>query len=369
MQKHQSVKVQKIRSETDWNSLTLVQKRAIILGIASRDEMPKAPGQNHRNHIASWEAVETFGNENVAEEWLIQKRWNGVVRCPKCNSDNIRRNDKVRLSMRFFCRPCRRYFSVKSGTMMHNSKLPLFKWALAMYENTSVNLKGISALKLHHSVKVTYSTAWHLNHRIRASQVGGIPENFRGPVEVDECHIGGKAKTMSKSRYRKLKDMGLLGGGARHMTHVIAMRDRATGMVVAEVLPTLQKSTVQAFILKHTYPDTVVYTDEARYYIGLDRPHARVNHKAKVYADGEVTTNSIESMWATIKMAIRATFHNVSPKHVERYVFEFVGKHNARPLDTIDQMTMIVRNMEGKRLPYAELTKWTGDNRYTVIVE
>ena len=331
--------------------------------------MAKAPRQNHRGKIDVFEAGEFFGTDERAEEWLIQKRWNGDVRCPKCNSDRIRRNDKARLSMRFFCNPCRRYCSVKTGTMMHNSKLPLKKWAWALYENSSVNLKGISALKLHNTIRISYKTAWYMEHRIRGSLVGGIPEKFRGRVEVDECHIGGKAESMSKPRYRKLKDMGLLGGGARHMTHVIAMRDRATGMVVAEVLPTLQKSTVQAFIEKHTYPDTVVYTDEARYYKGLNRPHATVNHKAHQYADGEVTTNGIESLWSTIKTAIRATYHNISPKHVDRYVDEFVGRHNTRPLGTIDQMTEIVRNMEGRRLTYDELTKWTGDNRYTVIVE
>ena len=349
--------------------LTPTQIRGIMLDIAREENEMKAPGRHSRKSIDVFEASEMFSTESKAEEWFIQTRCNGDVRCPKCNSDNIRRNDKVRMSMRFFCRPCRRYFSVKSGTVMHDSKLPLRKWGWILYENSSTNLKGISAMKMHRSIRISYKSAWSVGHKVRAYMVGGIPEKFNGPVQVDEAFIGGKAKNMSASRWKKLKGMGLLGGGSNSKVPVIGMRDDETGMVRATTLPSVQRSTVQPFIEKHTHEDTVVFSDEARYYNGLNRPHGRVNHKKRTYVDGEITTNGIESLWSTIKKAISATYHNVSPKHVDRYVDEFVGRHNTRPLDTIDQMTEIVRNMEGRRLTVKELTAWTGDNRYTVIVE
>ena len=46
----------------------------------------------------------------------------------------------------------------------------------------------------------------------------------------------------------------------------------------------------------------------------------------------------------------------MSAKHLDRYVGEFAGRHNDRPLDTIDQLRAIVRGMVGKRLRYSDLT-------------
>ena len=328
----------------------------------------KAPGKSFRNGISLIDAVKMFDSESKAEQWFIENRWNGDVRCPHCDTDNIRRNDNVRMSMRFFCRPCRRYFSVKVGTVMHDSKLPLSKWGLAIFL-MNTNLKGVSSLKLHRDLDIAQKNAWHMLHRLRAGFEGNMPEKFGGPVQVDEAHIGGKSKSMSHGRRAKMRDMGLLGGGARGKTHVVGMRDQETGMVRAEVVPDIKADTLQKFVLEHTNPDTVVYTDESTSYNHLPRPHGRVNHKAKQYVDGEKTTNGIESLWATTKRGIHGTYHNISPKHAQRYVDEFTGRHNVRPLDTEDQMGEVVKGMEGKRVRFDELTAYTGENRYTVIVE
>ena len=60
------------------------------------------------------------------------------------------------------------------------------------------------------------------------------------------------------------------------------------------------------------------------------------------------------SFWATMKRAQAGVYHKMSPKHLDRYVHEFSG-HNIRPVDTLDQMGMVVRGFEGKSLPYAVL--------------
>ena len=73
------------------------------------------------------------------------------------------------------------------------------------------------------------------------------------------------------------------------------------------------------------------------------------------YVRGQVHTNGIESFWATLKRAHKGTFHRLSPKHLHRYVDEFVGRHNARSMDTIDQMAKIAKGMDGKRLRYRDL--------------
>ena len=101
-----------------------------------------------------------------------------------------------------------------------------------------------------------------------------------------------------------------------------------------------------------------MYTDEAPSYEGMPEYfHQSVNHSRGQYVDGDAHTNSIESFWAPIKRSYKGTYHKISPKHLHRYVAEFVGHHNWRSFDTIDLMTLLVLGMEKRRLTWKELTK------------
>lgn len=104
-----------------------------------------------------------------------------------------------------------------------------------------------------------------------------------------------------------------------------------------------------------TEPFAQVYTDEARAYTGIPRRHEAVQHNVGEYVRDMAHTNGIESFWAMLDRGIMGTFHHVSPKHLDRYVTEFAGRHNSRPADTITQMQRIAGGMVGKRLQYAEL--------------
>ena len=73
------------------------------------------------------------------------------------------------------------------------------------------------------------------------------------------------------------------------------------------------------------------------------------------YVDGQSSTQGIESFWSMLNRGYYATYHRMSPKHLDRYVGEFAGRHNQRPLNTIDQMKVMVRSMARKRLRYREL--------------
>ena len=99
----------------------------------------------------------------------------------------------------------------------------------------------------------------------------------------------------------------------------------------------------------------MIYSDEAAVYSSLPNPHAAVNHGALEYVRGDVHVNGIESFWSMLKRAYKGTFHKLSPKHLDRYVQEFVGRHNLREKDTLDIMAAIVDDMRGKRLKYKDL--------------
>ena len=117
---------------------------------------------------------------------------------------------------------------------------------------------------------------------------------------------------------------------------------------------------MQGFIKEYACPKAMIYTDDHRGYIGLPYEHESVNHSKKEYARGRAHTNGIESFWVSLKRGYHGTYHCMSPKHLERYITEFTGRHNVKDLDTIDQMAFLARGMIGKKLPYKELIKEVG---------
>ena len=112
----------------------------------------------------------------------------------------------------------------------------------------------------------------------------------------------------------------------------------------------------------HTVEGAQVYTDETSAYKGIDRRHEAVNHSVGEYVREQAHTNGLESFWAPMKRGVDGVYHKMSPKHLQRYVDEFSGRHNNRPKDTNKQMSSLVAGMEGKRLRYADLIADNGLN-------
>lgn len=315
--------------------------------------MAKAPGKSHRTGISLIELFELFPDEGTATRWFEDVRWPTEAdrHCPHCGSCNTMRK-KNRKPMAFRCRDCRRFFSVRHGSVMEQSKIPLRKWAIAIYLNAT-SLKGVSSMKLHRDLKITQKSAWFMAHRLReafASEQG----LFTGPVEVDETYIGGRRKNMPKSKRKQLSGRGTVG-----KTAVVGAKDRETNRVAAKVVRSTDKKTLQGFIEDVTTPDAKVYTDDAKAYVGMGRDHESVNHSVGEYVRGMAHTNGMESFWAALNRGYQGTFHHMSAKHLHRYVNEFSGRHNDRNADTIKQMQGMVAGMIGKRLMYRDLIAGT----------
>ena len=317
----------------------------------------KAPGRAHRKGLTTFEVAERFHDETNARKWLEALRWPHGPFCPDCGSLDVQ-SDVTHRSMTHRCRDCpgKSYFTVRKGTVMEGSKLPYRVWATAIYLFTT-NLKGISSMKLHRELGITQKSAWFLLQRLRkATELGtGL---FRGPVEADEAYFGGKRMNMSNRRRRALRDDQ--DGGRSTKTAVAGIRDRDTRHVRAKVVRRTDKPTLQGHLIENTDPDATVYTDEAAMYHDIPFEHDSVKHSVSEYVRGQVHTNGMESFWSMMKRGYIGTYHKMSPKHLDRYVREFAGRHNIRDHDTIDQMAHIVEGMGGKRLTYDTLTQPNG---------
>lgn len=317
--------------------------------------MAKAPGKSGRKGITLKQLLKTFPDNSIAEQWFIEQRWPQGICCPDCGSFNVQTGCK-HPRMPFRCREkacSMQFFSVRTGTVMHRSKIGYQDWLIASFL-VMTSLKGVSSMKLHRDLGITQKTAWFLAHRLRISMFrDGGP--FAGPVEVDETYMGGKRKNMPKSKRKEMTGRGAVG-----KTAVVGARDRATKKVVAKVVTSTDKDTLQGFVEDHAGEDATVYTDDASAYETLKFDHDSVKHSLEEYVKGDVHTNGIESLWSMLKRAHKGTFHKLSPKHLDRYVQEFAGRHNVRELDTIDQMKSLRNGMEGKRLTYKALIKDNG---------
>lgn len=305
---------------------------------------------SHRIGMSIVELMDKFPNEQAAREWFESTIWEDQRFCGHCGSISTKRVPKEK-PMPYWCKDCRKYFSVKTGTPMQSSKIPLRKWAIGLYLMTT-SLKGVSSMKLHRDLGMTQSCAWHMGHRIREAMELYYRDKFEGPTEVDETYMGGKEK--NKHSNKKLKQ----GRGATGKTPVVGIKDRKSNMVTAKVVESTDRETLHSIIKEHTNEGAEVFTDEHKGYTGMvDFEHATVKHSVGEYVDGKIHTNSIESFWSMLKRGHKGTYHQMSTKHLWRYVNEFMGRYNIRNVDTEDQMKFLAFMMCGKVLTLKELTK------------
>ena len=312
-----------------------------------------APGKSHREGLSIIELMDMFPTEEAATEWFESVIWpDGKRHCQKCGSTATRPVPNAK-PMPYWCTDCRSYFSVRTGTPMQRSHIPLRKWAIGIYLCLT-SLKSVSSMKLHRDLKISQPAAWFMLHRIREAWGGEGEGPFDGPVEVDETYFGGKRKNMSNAQRKELAKEGA-GRGAVGKVAVVGAKCRTSNKVRAEVVQTTDKATLQGFVAVSATPGATVYTDDASAYQGIPFDHETVKHSVSEYVRGMAHTNGAESFWSMLKRAHKGTFHKISPKHLNRYVQEFAGKHNVRQSGTLAQMRDTVARLVGRRLLYSDL--------------
>ena len=306
------------------------------------------PGKAHRAGLTAIDPFRMFPDDAAAERWFEAQRWPDGRFCPDCGSTNtvVVKNRKPTPCRR---RDCRGHFSVRKGTVMQSSKVGLQKWVIALYVMTT-GTEGTSSMKPCRALGIGQGTAWFLMQRIREGFMQGVGRPFPGPVEADETCIGGKRKNMPKARRETLSGRGAVGKGAG-----AGAEDRVTKRVSAAVVPARDGATLQGFVRARARAGAVVCTDDAAACRGMTGfEHEAARHSVGEYVRGEARTNGVESFRALLKRGCQGTFHHLSEKHLGRYAAEFADHHNVRDFDTKDQMALLARGMNGRRLRYAD---------------
>jgi transposase-like protein len=302
------------------------------------------------------EAVIYFQSFDNCHKFMVELRWpDGIVRCPRCNSDHVVYLQKARV-WKCYSKHESPKFSLKTGTVFEDSKLGLDKWLPAVW--MIVNDKnGISSWELHRAIGVTQKTAWFMLHRIRLAMQGKNDGKLGGEIEADETFIGGKARNMHKAK--KAEKIHGTGGMDKEIVFGMVERD---GRVRAMHLDSRRRHELQKAIRENVEAGSAIFSDELKSYEGLaeDYDHDVINHAVE-YVNGNVHTNTIENFWSLLKRGLHGTYVSVEPFHLFRYIDEQAFRYNNRKGNDYTRFKLAVSQIVGKRLTYKALIGQDGE--------
>lgn len=293
-------------------------------------------------------------SESAAYAFLEAQRWGDTPACPLCGSVDVyamrdRATGEREKNYRWRCRDCAKMYSVRTGTVMAESRIRLNVWVHAFWR-ACASKKGISAHQLARECDITPKSALFVMHRIRLAMTDEPEGNplLGGVIEADETYVGGKPRYKSSKR-----EAARLRGDNKQI--VFAMLERG-GRVRASHVDRIHAGNLRDALRANVDPTARVMTDEARHYVALRDhfQHETVNHRSGEYVRGDVTTNTVEGFFGLFKRTIYGTHHSVTPHHLHRYVSEAAFRWNHRAIDDADRTLAALRGAEKKRLLYRE---------------
>jgi transposase-like protein len=291
-------------------------------------------------------------SEAAAVEFFERKLWGDTPCCRHCGSVAVyqmkdRATGKRNARFLWRCRDCSKQYTVRVGTIFSDSPIPLHKWARVIWEASSAK-NGVSAMEMSRKLEISYKSALFMMHRVRHAMAEDFtkPPKLDGVVEADETYVGGKPRH---------KGSGKRGRGT--MKQPVAAVLQRGGTVRTRVIPIVNAHNVKAMLRDNVAPTARVMTDMEGSYRGIGREfasHEAVNHGAREYVRGDVTTNTVEGFFSRVKRGINGVYHAVSKQHLHRYMSHFEYMHNTRALDDGQRIQNLTKRAVGKRLTYAE---------------
>jgi transposase-like protein len=299
-----------------------------------------------------------FQDHDKAREYLEALRWGGEPACPHCGTAGGHYATKRAGVWRCHSPECRKDFSVTTKTVMESSHIKLHVW-LQAFALMTASKKGMSAHQIHRQLGVTYKSAWFLVMRIReAMRSGGLTPPMGGEgkiVEADETYFG-KADQPRPSPQRKGRPF-IHKGHFKNNRPIVALVERG-GRVRSFHVPVATAENVAHIVRENIHRETRLHTDESKLYPAVGKEfaaHETVNHSAKEYARGDVTTNTVETYFSVFKRGMRGTYQHCKEKHLHRYLAEFDFRFNHRTalgFSDGERAALAIKGIEGKRLTY-----------------
>ena len=310
------------------------------------------PAKKPRKSMDLPTLMDRFGSEDKCRDLLEDLRWPNGLACLRCGGTTISRIHK---RGQLECDSCRYQFSVRVGTVLQDSKLPLSKWFLGTFLIVEAK-KGVSSNQLKRMLGVSYKSAWFLSHRIRAAMGSVAQHQLMGVVEADETFVGGKP------RYARpeVDEQGRHKRGPRtdRPKAIVLGAVERDGQVRLRLAPDRNWKTLRDFIVAEIDDDAeAIYTDDHRAYRGIgdeNTRHETVNHSEKEWARGDVHSNTIEGVWSLLKRSIVGSFHQVSTKHLPFYLDEIEWRYNNRDNPDLFRDTLKAL-VSSETMEYAEL--------------
>jgi transposase-like protein len=304
----------------------------------------------HTDLVITWNITDPiFHDEAKTEAHIFCSRWpDGEPFCPHCGSTNTMLMGGKTQAGYWLCRDCRDKFTVRTGTVMERSHIPLHKWLLATHL-MAASKKGMSAKQMERMLGVTYKTAWFLCHRIREAMDGA---NDTGPlggpgkvVESDEAFVGGSKKKR-------------LDGKVAPAKKVVALVERG-GRARSFHVANIHANNVRAALVTNIDRRSTLMTDDARFYWSIGREfakHGSVLHSNKEFSRGDGHhANTAENFFSILKRGVIGTYHHWSEAHMHRNLAEFDMRYSTKTKTDGERAADILKGMVGRRLTYRRI--------------
>jgi transposase-like protein len=300
--------------------------------------------------------AKAFPTEEHALAYWMKTRWPDGVRCLACDHDKcylIETKGKTGKPARLFeCADCKLHFSATTGTLFHDSHLPLQKWFMAIALMVEAK-KGISAKQVQRHIGVSYKTAWYLCHRIRQAMQEPDTQILGGEgitVEIDETYIGGR-----------LAGTGVLAGRANKKC-VIGIVERG-GRVHMQTIDRASAKEIKPIVAAKVSPDTEkIVTDGANAYLSIvpKEKHQAGNHHEEIRGKKarKLSNQTIEGAFSLFKRGLVGSYHKLGAEHLDQYLGEFCWRFNRRGMQPWMFQMALESLGKNKPLTYEELTKF-----------
>lgn len=280
-----------------------------------------------------------FPHDEACLQWLWRERYSEDgehAHCPKCDTERtFRRYATKQRRQSWTCTGCGHHIHPTAGTIFEKSSRPLTDWFYVMFLVSSSRC-GIAAKQVERELGCNYRTAWRMLNKVRNELMKQDNEPLSGEVEVDETFMGGQIRLADRRRSAIERGEGARPYATKKDRPIVFAAVERKGRIRAAVVADSRPSTLLPLVREYVMPESLIFTDEYWVYERLGQlgyGHRRIRHKARIYVEGNVHTQTADGFFGHFKTDVRGTHHSISKRWLPGYLNEWVWKWNRRDDD------------------------------------